>query len=266
MLFGKRKANKPQTMPQALPKKMAKTYRTPAGEVYTPFLTMAEQPHLLIAGATGSGKSVTVNGIITSLLMVHSPYQAQFILIDPKRVELSQFANMPHTIKYAAMLPDIIQALTMATIETERRFSVMQSRGEREFSGSHLYIVIDELADLMLTAKKTVAPLLQKLVMLGRAARIHVIACTQTVLSQVITTEFKCNIPTVLGLRTATKQQSRYLVDCYGCEALPDPKKTGICKGYIREGADIYPVTIYRYSESVINRVLSWWTSKQCVA
>ena len=88
-----------------------KAYRTPAGMMcYSPFLDIASRPHLLIAGATGSGKSVALNGIITSLIMKNSPARCQFILIDPKKVELSQYSVLPHTIKYASDHPEIVRA------------------------------------------------------------------------------------------------------------------------------------------------------------
>ena len=84
-------------------------YRTPAGQVYAPFIRLAERPHLLIAGATGSGKSVALNGIIHSLLMTQSPFDCQFVLIDPKKVELVQYANLPHTARIHAMCTDEVR-------------------------------------------------------------------------------------------------------------------------------------------------------------
>ena len=101
-------------------------YRTPSGQVYSPFLRLAERPHLLIAGATGSGKSVALNGIIHSILMTQSPFRSQFVLIDPKKVELVQFRDLPHTARYASDHPDIVKALQWAVEETDRRFSSMQ--------------------------------------------------------------------------------------------------------------------------------------------
>ena len=248
-------------------RKMPKAYITPGGmNVYVPFLTMSANNHLLIAGTTGGGKSTALNGIITSLLMKYSPFDCQFIMIDPKRVELSAYRNLPHIVKYANDHKNMIFALTMAMLETERRFKVMESRGEVEFSGSHLYVVIDELQDLMTTDRKQALPILQRIAQIGRAARVHIIACTQCVLAKIIPTELKVNFPVILGMRTATKQQSRYLIESYGCEELPDPKSAGVCKGIIRDGCDLFPVEIYRYDKAVKDSVISWWLSSRCVA
>jgi S-DNA-T family DNA segregation ATPase FtsK/SpoIIIE len=239
-------------------------YRTPSGSVYTPFLRLAERPHLLIAGATGSGKSVALNGIITSLLMTQSPFHCQFVLIDPKKVELSQYASLPHSVRYASSHPDIVRALQWAVDETDRRFSMMQSRLIREYDGPHLYVVIDELADLMVSIKKETLPLLQRLAQIGRAARVHVIACTQNVLAVTIPTVLKCNFSTILGLRTCNAQQSRFLISATGCEMLPDPKREGKGYGFIRDGADLEKVLVYKYDEEVTSNVIRWWTSSAC--
>lgn len=241
-------------------------YRTPSGTVYTPFISLADRPHLLIAGATGSGKSVALNGIIHSLLMTQSPFNCGFVLIDPKKVELSQYRNLPHTEKYASEHPDIVRALQWSVDETERRFRTMQSQGVKEYDGQHLYVVIDELADLMVSIKKETLPLLQRLAQIGRAARVHCICCTQNVLAVTIPTVLKCNFSTILGLRTANKQQSRFLVAEGGCEMLPDPKREGKGYGFLRDGADLEKLMIYKYPQEEIQFAIDWWTSTACIA
>lgn len=241
-------------------------YRTPSGTIYRPFLDLAAYPHLLIAGATGSGKSVAVNGIIVSLLYTESPFRCQFVLLDPKKVELIQYRDLPHTVKYASEPPDMIRSLQWTLDETDRRFTAMQQNGLKEFDGSHLYVIVDELADLMTTQKKVVLPLLQRIAQIGRAARVHLIACTQNVLAVTIPTVLKCNFSTVLGLRTATKSQSRYLIDDAGCELLPDPKREGKGYGFLRDGADLTKLYIYKYPDSDIQFLLNWWTSSACIA
>lgn len=242
-------------------------YRTPGGmQCYTPFLRLAERPHLLIAGATGSGKSVALNGIIVSLLMTASPVRCQFILIDPKKVELSQYTVLPHTVKYACDHPDIVRALQWAVDETERRFTYMQREGMKEYEGPHMYIIIDELADLMVSIKKETLPLLQRLAQVGRAARVHVIACSQNVMAVTIPTVLRCNFSTILGLRTCNAQQSRFLISATGCEMLPDPKREGKGYGFLRDGADLEKLMIYRYPDDQIESVITWWTSSACIA
>ena len=241
-------------------------YQTPSGQIYTPFKDLAERPHLLIAGATGSGKSVAMNGIIHTLLMTHSPFTCQFVLIDPKKVELAQYSRLPHTARYASEHPDIVRALQWAVEETDRRFSEMQRVSVKEYEGSHLYVVIDELADLMVSIKKETLPLLQRLAQIGRASRVHVIACTQNVLAVTIPTVLKCNFSAILGLRTANKQQSRFLISEGGCEMLPDPKREGKGYGFLRDGADLEKLMIYKYPETEIEKAITWWTSSACVA
>lgn len=241
-------------------------YRTPGGLASSVYRTLADRPHLLIAGATGSGKSVALNGIIYSLLQENSPFRCRFVLIDPKRVELVQYARLPHVARYAADGPDMVRALQWAVEETERRFSSMQQAGVREYSGSHLYIVIDELADLMTTYKKEAFPPLQRLAQIGRAARVHVFACTQNVLAVTIPTTLKCNFPAILGLRTATAQQSRFLVSVPGCELLPDPKREGRGYGILRDGADLMKLSLSLYTDAEIQRLINYWTSPACVA
>ena len=243
-----------------------RSYRTPGGKYYKLFADLADRPHLLIAGATGSGKSVAVNGIIYTLLLSRFPNQAQFVFIDPKKVELVQWSTLPHCARYASEPADIVRSLQWAVDETDRRFSCMQRAGVREYDGAHLYVIIDELADLMTTQKKETLPLLQRLAQIGRAARVHVIACTQNVLAVTIPTVLKCNFSTVLGLRTATAQQSRFLVAAPGCEMLPDPKREGKGYGYLRDGADLTKYYIHRYSDDELNAVINWWTTSACIA
>ena len=243
-----------------------RAYRTPSGSVYTPFLRLAERPHLLIAGATGSGKSVALNGIIHSLLMTQSPFNAQFVLVDPKKVELVQYSELPHVARYASDHPEIVRSLQWAVEETNRRFTLMQRAGVREYDGPHLYVIIDELADLMVSIKKETLPLLQRLAQIGRAARVHLLACTQNVLAVTIPTVLKCNFSTILGLRTCNAQQSRFLIASTGCEMLPDPKREGKGYGFIRDGADLEKILIYKYPDDQVDAVIQWWTSSACIA
>ena len=244
-----------------------RAYRTPSGMMYyEKYVQLADRPHLLIAGATGSGKSVALNGIITTILMTQSPFRAQFVLIDPKKVELIQYSRLPHTARYASDHPDIVRSLQWALDETDRRFSCMQHDGVKEYPGPHLYVIIDELADLMVSIKKETLPILQRLAQIGRAARVHVIACSQNIMAQTIPTVLRCNFSTILGLRTCNAQQSRFLISATGCEMLPDPKREGKGYGFLRDGADLEKILIYKYTEKATNAVIAWWTSSACIA
>jgi len=240
-------------------------YRTPGGMYFPLYKTMLEQPHLLIAGATGSGKSVLINSVISTALL-NSPAKVQFILLDPKTTELWQWAKLPHCIRYAYDTGDMVKALRYAVELMEGRLKYMHSVGERVWNGSDIYIIIDELADLLTTAKAEVVPLLQRICQLGRAAGIHCIAATQCILASVLPTQIRVNFPAIVCLRTATKQQSRFICDKTGAELFPDPKKEGKALAYYRSGADIQQFQVYRTPEEEQYRLVSWWTSPACVA
>lgn len=199
---------------------MKKVWTTPAGEYYTLYKDMLNQPHLLIAGATGSGKSVVINGLIYTALH-DSPAAVEFILIDPKRVELVDYAKLPHTLQYASEPGDMVQALKKAMDITESRYRAMQRDRVKKYQGGAVYVVIDELADLMTTNRRQVQPLLQRLCQIGRAANVHVIAATQCPLSSVIPTPIKVNFDARVALRTRSAQDSRNILGVKGCELLP---------------------------------------------
>lgn len=232
---------------------MPKKYRTPTGTVYTLYKSMLEQPHLLIAGATGSGKSVVINGIIHTALY-HSPARVQLILIDPKRVELVEYKNLPHTLYYASEPADMVKGLQIAMQTTEARYKAMQNRRERKYSGGAVYVVIDELADLMTTNQREIMPLLQRLCQVGRAANVHVIAATQCPLSAVIPTPIKVNFDSRVALRTRSKQDSRNILDRGGCELLP---RYG--QGYYMtpEGLTLYNIPMIPDAERAA--MLNYW-------
>lgn len=242
-----------------------KAWRTPGGDVYRLFQDMAIQPHLLIAGATGSGKSVLENGIITTILH-HSPAKVELILLDPKRVELLEYKRLPHVLRYASEPGDTVEALHLALQIVEKRYCEMQRTGIREYQGGHVYVIIDELAALMTTQKRTVLPMLQQLGQIARAARVHMIACTQTVKADVLPTVLTCNFDSRVALRTSTAQQSRMIVDRPGCESFPAPRTAGTAFCLYRRGADIDRCQIPTYRPEYTQHIISWWTSRQCVA
>lgn len=238
-----------------------RTYKTPAGTLYKLYLDALDQPHLLIAGATGSGKSVIINGLIyTALhrLPLDRPGGAQGILIDPKRVELVQYSRVPHTIKYASEPAQILGALRLAMSITEDRYKRMQARRLRKYPGGDVYVIIDEFADLMTTDARTVKPIVQRLAQIGRAARVHIILATQTPISKVLPTEIKCNFDARFGLRTRSAQDSRNILDRPGLELLP------------RYGQTIYRTpagdTLYNvpyYSDAELQRIVDHWETQQ---
>lgn len=236
-----------------------KHYITPGGSVYDLFSDMARQPHLLVAGATGSGKSVVINGIIYNLLH-NTPSAAQLILIDPKRVELVQWRRVPHCLEYASEPAAMLDALKKAMQLTEQRYKAMQRTGAKKYEGGSIYVIIDELADLMTTQKNAVQPLLQRLCQIGRAASVHVIACTQCPLREIIPTAIKVNFDSRVALRTRSAQDSRNILGLTGCELLP---RYG--QGYYMtpEGCQLWKIPMYTAEQ--LEQLEKYWTTKQCI-
>lgn len=230
-----------------------KTWTTPQGQYYNLFADMLKQPHLLVAGATGSGKSVVINGIIATALK-DSPAAVQFIFIDPKRVELIDYKQLPHTLQYACEPGDMVQALQLAIDTTESRYKEMQRKHLKQYPGGAVYVVIDELADLMTTNKKAVQPIIQRLAQIGRAANMHIIAATQCPLSAVIPTPIKVNFDSRVGLRTRSKQDSRNILGLPGCETLP---RYG--QGYYMTPAGLQLYNIPMYSPAEVQRLVNYW-------
>lgn len=236
---------------------LKKTWTTPAGAVYDLYNDMLQQPHLLIAGATGSGKSVVINGIMYTALY-KSPAQVEFISIDPKRVELIDYKTLPHVIQYASEPGDMVQALENAMEITESRYKAMQAQHIKKYQGGAVYVVIDELADLMTTARRQVQPLLQRLAQIGRAANVHIIAATQCPLSSVIPTPIKVNFDSRVALRTRCAQDSRNILGVKGCELLP---RYG--QGYYMTPAGLTLYNIPMYSQDETEKMLAYWKAQR---
>lgn len=202
---------------------MKRFWNVPGGEVQSLYLDMLKQPHLLIAGATGSGKSVVINGIITTALHF-APSEKQFILIDPKRVELSEYAQLPHTIAHAKGFDAKAwhNALRTAVNIMDARYTEMEHKGLREYqSGSDVYVIIDEYATIAKAGGKGCYESLLRLVSEGRAAHVHCIIATQVPKADIIKTEIRENCTARLCLRCNSRVESRVLMDMPGCESLP---------------------------------------------
>ncbi len=193
---------------------------------------LTEMPHLLIAGATGSGKSVCLNAIIACLLMNCSPEQLRFVLIDPKRVELAPFADVPH-LAFSEIVIDmdkVVGALQAIIHEMESRYRRFANVGVRniarynEQAGSarlpYWVVVIDELADLMLAAPYQVEHQLVRLAQLARATGIHLVVATQRPSVDVVTGLIKANFPTRIAFAVSSQVDSRTILDGGGAEKL----------------------------------------------
>ena len=204
---------------------------------------LASMPHILIAGSTGSGKSVAINAMIMSLLYRTTPHQVRLILVDPKRVELGMYEGIPHLFTPIITEPKLAaNALRNAVREMERRLKLLASRSVRHidqynklFEGSmpslfdegeqeeplpYIVIIIDELADLMMLDRANVEESVTRLAQMARAVGIHLILATQRPSVDVITGLIKANVPTRISFRLATKVDSRTILDTNGAEAL----------------------------------------------
>ena len=197
---------------------------------------LADMRHLLIAGTTGSGKSVMTNTLIMSLLYRNSPSDMRLIIVDPKRVEMAVYKDVPHLL--TPIINDTTKALSAmkwAAGEMDRRYTIMEEAGvknivdynevmsEKEGSAEkmpYIVIVIDEMSDLMMQASKELEPLIVRIAQLGRAAGMHLVLATQKPVVKVITGLIKGNIPSRIAFRVLSSMDSRIILDSSGAEKL----------------------------------------------
>ncbi|MGB1250591.1 MAG: DNA translocase FtsK 4TM domain-containing protein [Candidatus Promineifilaceae bacterium] len=195
---------------------------------------LAKMPHLLVAGATGSGKSVCVNSIIASLLLHNSPDELQFVMVDPKRVELTGYNGIPHLAAPVVVEMDrVVGVLQWALREMDSRYTAFANAGARnltsynrkvEASGQdklpYMVIIIDELADLMMTAPEDTERALARLAQMARATGIHMIVATQRPSVDVVTGLIKANFPARIAFAVSSSTDSRVILDSVGAERL----------------------------------------------
>lgn len=182
--------------------------------------------HLLIAGTTGSGKSTTLHGLITDLLLSENP--PLFAFIDLKRVEMIEYKRMCNTIAYADTAEQAMKLLQHILNIMNSRYKRMMKRREKKSQERRIYLIIDEYAELFLNTKKQCVPLVQSILQLGRAAAIHCIVATQSPKADILNSNIKANITSVLALRTRSAQDSRNIIGFSGAEKLPDLYGNGI--------------------------------------
>lgn len=191
---------------------------------------LVRMPHLLIAGATGSGKSVGINTIICSILFRASPEEVRFLMIDPKRIELSAYEEIPHLLHPVVVDPKMAnRALQWAVREMERRYELMEEMRVKNFMTYNesaeeklplIVIVVDELADLMMVSSRDVEESIARLAQMARAAGMHMILATQRPSVDVLTGLIKANFPTRISFKVFSKIDSRTILDASGAEHL----------------------------------------------
>jgi DNA segregation ATPase FtsK/SpoIIIE, S-DNA-T family len=211
-----------------------------------PFVTdLAKMPHLLVAGATGTGKSVCLNSMIISLLFKSSPDTVRFLMIDPKRIELTMYNDIPHLLHPVVTQPkEATRALKWAVDEMEKRYMLLSDRGVRNIEAynrrivkdkktapqdttqgvdknlPYIVVVIDELADLMMTSSREVEEAITRLAQMARAAGIHLIIATQRPSVDVLTGIIKANFPARISFQVSSRVDSRTILDGIGAENL----------------------------------------------
>src|SRR5699024_8594808 len=228
---------------EGLPRRKDKLLEVPIGRNIAGNIQIADlskMPHLLIAGATGSGKSVGINGIICSILLKAKPNEVKLMMIDPKMVELNIYNGIPHLLTPVVTNPKkAAKALNKVVQEMERRYELFAASGTRNMTSynelvqeknksgeealnplPYIVVIVDELADLMMVASNEVENAITRLAQMARAAGIHMILATQRPSVDVITGVVKANIPSRMAFAVSSGTDSRTILDSNGAEKL----------------------------------------------
>ncbi len=226
---------------------------------------LARMPHLLIAGATGTGKSVGLNSMICSLLYRHTPETLRLLMVDPKRIELSLYDGIPHLLHPVVSDPsEATRALRWAVTEMERRYQLLEEARARNLQGynrtadeplPYLVVIVDELADLMMVSSKEVEAAIARLAQMARAAGIHLIIATQRPSVDVLTGLIKANFPARISFKVSSRVDSRTILDTMGAERL-----LGMGDMLFLEPGGAYPARIHGayVSEPEIERIVEF--------
>lgn len=223
-------------------------------------LDISKAPHILVAGETGSGKSVMLHNIICSLLLKNNPSTARLLLIDPKMVEFKFFY------KDCPMLWDEVQtdpekalsALNRAANEMMKRYEILSEQGKRFWDGQKLYIVIDEIADLIYTAGKKAEKVISKIARLGRGAGVHLIIATQHPKADILTRQITANIDVRIALRVIDSSASRLVINASGAQDLK-----GKGDSLLRLNGDLYHFQGAYISDDELTAFAHSWTVRE---
>jgi S-DNA-T family DNA segregation ATPase FtsK/SpoIIIE len=242
-------------------------------------------PHLLIAGATGSGKSVCLNGIISTFLLTRSPDDLKLLMIDPKMVELTGYNGVPHLqCPVVTEMDKVVGALRLVLHEMERRYTLFNKMGVRNLDGyrmkiaddepnaerlPYLVVIIDELADLMMTTPEEVETLLVRLAQMARATGIHLIIATQRPTVDVLTGLIKANVPARIAFAVTSLTDSRVILDLPGAERLlgrgdmlflpPDAAKPQRIQGAFIEDKDVHYIVKHWHQVAPVPQYAKEW-------
>ena len=235
---------------------------------------LARAPHLLIAGATGSGKSACINGVIISLLMYHGPESLRFIMVDPKLVELPGYNRIPHMIgKVITDLEDVHGALTWLLLQMDDRYALFRESKVRDIESynrlarrrkkleslPHIVLIVDELADLMMTAPEEIEKQLVRLAQMARATGIHLVLATQRPSTDVVTGLIKANFPSRIAFAVTSQVDSRVILDTPGAEKLLGQGDMLFLRP---DKAKIERVQGSYVNDAEIKRVVDWWQER----
>ena len=238
---------------------------------------LARAPHLLIAGATGSGKSACINGLIICLLMHHGPESLRFIMVDPKRVELPAYNRIPHIIgKVITDVEQVHGALTWLLLQMDDRYNLFRTHKVRDIASynafarrrkkleslPHLVLVVDELADLMMTAPDEIEKQLVRLAQMARATGIHLVLATQRPSTDVVTGLIKANFPSRIAFAVTSQIDSRVILDSPGAEKLLGQGDMLFMRP---DNAKIQRVQGCYVNDAEIKRVVDWWEERDRV-
>lgn len=234
------------------------TWTRPSGDASTLARRILAQTHTLIAGTTGSGKSVLLRSIIHTALLDY-PDEHKLILIDPKRTELWPYRGVPHCIGYASEPDEIIEQLTAALKLIDERTRRTRARNANDSDEPDVYVIIDEYADLMTTSKKQAVPLIQRIAQLGRSSRVHLILATQRPTRDIITGAIKVNLDCRIALRVPTPQDSRNIINQSGAELLP---QWGYGLMVTPQSNEPEPIKPHYYSQSETRDLADRWSAQ----
>lgn len=231
------------------------TYTTPGNYYHIGVCEkMLNSPHILIGGTTGAGKSVLIENLMYTIMCKYTPHNARFFLIDPKRVTFTKFRRVPFVEQIETETGAILQLLRDIVATMETRYTNLSHAGLNQYNGEHIFVIIDEIADLMVVCKKEITPLIQRIAQLGRAGNIHLIVATQCPNRKIIPAELTVNFGGRVALRCLNAIESRQLINRKGAETLP---QYGRCIYLHCDG--LYYAGNIPYMPGEIQNIIDFW-------